>query len=108
MGGEGFKIDPADLVGAAPTFKTQSEILRTAYQAWWATMSRVGQPWGNDEQGQKFANGDNGHNGIVAAQDCVFKALEVLVQGIASMDPALRALADNTVDRDQANADMYR
>ncbi len=56
----------------------------------------MGAPWGNDEQGKQFAAG------FLPNREKIDKALKVLVQGLASIDPALRALEDNVQEADRA------
>ncbi|MDI2132184.1 hypothetical protein [Yinghuangia seranimata] len=108
MAADGFAIHPDDLRSTAPAFTTEGDTLHKALTALQATMAGLGAPWGDDDQGKVFANGDGTNPGFVPAQESLFKALGVMAQGIASMDPALRALADNTTAQDQSNAAAYK
>jgi uncharacterized protein YukE len=94
----GFAINPEQVRGAIPAFVTQAENLRAAADAFRAELARLGEPWGDDENGRKFGVD------FVLNQNGIVQACGVLVQGVASVGPTLAAIADNTVTSDQTNA----
>ncbi|MDI2128510.1 hypothetical protein [Yinghuangia seranimata] len=98
MGTDGFSLHPNDLRVAAGVFATEGAALQHAVTAWQEAVAKAGECWGGDESGKKFAAD------YVPAHDSMAKALSVLAQGVPSVDPALRYVADNTVDQDQTNA----
>lgn len=95
---EGFAINPAQVQGAIPAFASQAEQLRVAAEAFRADLARLGEPWGDDENGRKFAVD------FVRNQQAIVEACGVLAQGLASVGPTLAAIADNTVTSDKTNA----
>ena len=56
----------------------------------------MGQPWGGDEQGQKFAQKYNPN------RDQIEKSAGILVQGLSSIHDAISDMADGHIDNDEA------
>ncbi|MYV98531.1 hypothetical protein [Streptomyces sp. SID3343] len=83
-----------------PTFTAQADQLRAAADAFKRELAGLGAPWGNDENGRKFGAT------FAANQDAIVRGADNLVLGMASIGPTLVAMAENTVTRDQANADL--
>lgn len=79
---DGFRVLPTELVAAAR-------------QALAETMGQLGECWGGDEQGQRFAATYLPH------RQRLDEVVAVLAQGLASVDPALHGWADGleTTDR---------
>ncbi|MER6303774.1 WXG100 family type VII secretion target [Kitasatospora sp. NPDC001539] len=93
-GGPEFKIRPGDLKDAAPTFEAQSKALKDALDKLRKALAEAGSPWGSDKQGNEFAAAYN------PPHDHVLSALDVLVQGLDSINTGLHAHADNHTDAD--------
>ncbi|MEV7596725.1 hypothetical protein AB0O91_04980 [Kitasatospora sp. NPDC089797] len=93
-GGPEFKIRPGDLTDAAPTFENQGKALKDALDNLRKSLTAAGSPWGGDKQGNEFAAAYN------TPHDHVLSALDVLVTGLGSIGPTLRAHADNHTGAD--------
>ncbi|MCD0483387.1 WXG100 family type VII secretion target [Streptacidiphilus sp. ASG 303] len=103
MSGSGeFSIHPADLRTAAPRFAAESERLKAAASALEGALARLGSPWGDDDQGRKFADAYNPRH------EQLRKTTGVLVEGLASIKDGLLAVADNHTETDRSNADGMR
>ncbi|HEX6075055.1 MAG TPA: hypothetical protein VFZ32_07300 [Micromonosporaceae bacterium] len=63
----------------------------------------AGNPWGNDEPGQRFANGDNG-NGYVAASQGFAEAAPGVGENVSGLGDAVVGVVDLTQGTDQTNA----
>jgi len=62
-----------------------------------------GTPWGNDEPGERFANGDEG-NGYVAASQGFAEAAPGVGEAVSGLGEAVVGVVDLTQATDQSNA----
>lgn len=91
----GFRITPAELISAAPAFTAAAEELAEAQRALAETMGRLGECWGEDEQGAQFAASYRPQRERLDA------VVSTLTEGLASIDPALRAWGANVEAADR-------
>ncbi|MYW05951.1 hypothetical protein [Streptomyces sp. SID3343] len=102
MTGSDIKIVPEDIRAAIPKFVAEAERLRVAADAFRSELAALGAPWGDDENGREFGTT------FAQNQTVIVDGAGVLAQGLASIPPTLEAMVSNTVDRDEANAKMWR
>ena len=73
----------------APRFDTESQRLHQAHQRLTAALEAVGAAWGDDRQGVEFGTAFTAH------QERLDQTLRTLREGLASIGPGLRTMADN-------------
>ncbi|QTZ96114.1 WXG100 family type VII secretion target [Streptomyces auratus AGR0001] len=97
-----FSVHPEDMKSVAPTFSRESANLGKALNALKHSLSGLGAPWGDDEQGKKF-----GHS-YTPKRDEIFKAIGVLVKGLDSIHDGLNAHAENHAHADHHTASTFK
>ncbi len=100
-GGKVLDITTADLKAAAPVFQAQAEALDAALKALVGSLDGLGEPWGHDDQGKKFASG------YVPAVKKVESAAGMLVLGLTSVHEAMTDLAAGFGTEDAAVAAVF-
>jgi uncharacterized protein YukE len=93
-----FRVQPETIAGAAPMFDGVAHEVRTAVAKLRATLDGLGDFWGDDEQGARFAEGYRPHAATVQT------AADNIAVGLASIADALEAQADNHQRTDKAIA----
>ena len=97
----GFEVDPTALRSASPKFSSTGDKLADAWEALRSVMDAEGQCWGNDEAGQKFAQG------YTPAADTAREAFPGLARGITDIRAELDDTAATWEQYDQANARSF-
>ncbi|ROP51996.1 hypothetical protein [Streptomyces sp. PanSC9] len=99
--GKVLDIKTADIKAAAPAFQQGAIDLSKALTTLIQTLDGLGEPWGHDEQGDKFGNA------YKPQQKKIESAAGILVLGLTSIHEAMVDMADGTVDNDQLIAGMF-
>ncbi|WP_405617091.1 hypothetical protein [Streptomyces sp. NBC_00076] len=94
-------IRTADIKAAAPAFHQGAVDLSKALTTLIKTLDGLGEPWGHDEQGEKFGNA------YKPQQKKIESGAGVLVLGLTSIHEALVDLSDGQVDNDELIAGMF-
>ncbi|MFC6600057.1 WXG100 family type VII secretion target [Kitasatospora paranensis] len=91
--GQGFQVDPEQYRSAVSPVLAASEQVRSLYTSLSAflTSLEAQKPWGDDESGKKFAEGDKGYLKYSKDTLDVIKGLPEALKGIAD---GLKAMAD--------------
>jgi uncharacterized protein YukE len=84
-----FRVHPEVIADAAPMFDGVAHEVRTAVAKLRATLDGLGDFWGDDEQGARFAEGYRPHAATVQT------AATNIAVGLDSIADALEAQADN-------------
>jgi hypothetical protein len=104
--GRGFKVDPEQYQAAVSPMLAASEQVRSLYTSLSAFLPSLEaqNPWGNDESGKKFAEGEKGY--LKYSKDTleVFKGLPDALKGIAD---GLKAMAQGYQGADEAIASDF-
>src|SRR5919204_1204649 len=91
-------VDPATLRSGATKFSTAADQLDDARAALETGLNAQGACWGDDEGGQKFAEG------YVPGQQQVVEAFRSLVEALRNVRTNVEATAADHENTDQANA----
>lgn len=98
MGASGeISIHPDEITAQAPTFATESDALSNALHRLQSSLDGLGQPWGQDKQGNQFGSA------YTPQRDAVLKALGTLVTGLNSIHEGLSSHAANHAETDAHN-----
>ncbi len=89
MPGGQFSVRPDTLRSAGATYLVQSAALDGALSRLRSTLAGLGDVCGDDEQGLQFAAS------YKPAADTIQRGLGILVQGLASINEGLTAMADH-------------
>ncbi|AWT42376.1 MULTISPECIES: hypothetical protein [Streptomyces] len=98
---EVLDIKTADIKAAAPAFHQGAKDLSAALTTLIKTLDGLGEPWGHDEQGNKFGDA------YKPQQKKIESAAGILVLGLTSIHEAMVDMADGHVDNDQLIAGMF-
>ncbi|MEU7184560.1 WXG100 family type VII secretion target [Streptomyces sp. NPDC045369] len=102
MAGNGFDIDTDQLRTAAPVFHREADALARAATKLKGSLTGLGSPWGNDEQGQKFQHVYAPH------REQIEKAAQALVKGLESISKAMKDMAGNHEEADRSSSSGFR
>ncbi|MFE3885319.1 WXG100 family type VII secretion target [Streptomyces lydicus] len=94
----GFDVDTDQLKNIAAKFHRESAALAKAAEKLKHSLDGLGEPWGNDEQGNKFAGVYNPHRTEIE------RATQALVKGLESIRKSMKDMADNHEDADHSSA----
>ncbi|WP_274916959.1 WXG100 family type VII secretion target [Streptomyces sp. WZ-12] len=94
----GFDVDTDQLKNEAPKFGRESAALAKAIEKLKHSLDGLGEPWGNDEQGQKFEGVYSPHRAQIE------RAAHALVKGLESIHTSMSDMADNHEETDRSNA----
>ncbi len=107
--GQGFKVDPEQYQAAVSPMLAASEQVRSLYTSLSAFLPSLEaqNPWGNDESGKKFAEGEKGYlkyskdtldvvKGLPDALKGIADGLKAMAQGYQGVDEAIAADFDGT------------
>ncbi len=97
----GFEVDSTALRSASPKFSTTGDKLADAWEALRSVMDAEGACWGNDEAGQKFAQGYS------PAADTARAAFPGMASGIHDIRTELDDTAATWEQVDQGNAGSF-
>lgn len=93
---DGFSLSTSSLRDAAPQFSVEGHRLTEALGTLRATLDSLGQPWGHDHQMAEFASQ------YESIRPVVEHAIDLLAQGVCSIDTCLAASADSHEQREHA------
>ncbi len=93
---DGFAGQPEQLRAAAPRFTAEADRLASALATLRTRLDALGAPWGDDKQGRTLKYEPN--------RPTVEHALDMLSQGLASIDACLTATADNHAACERASS----
>lgn len=104
--GQGFEVHPEQYQAAVSPMLAASEQVRTVYTSLSAFLPSLEaqNPWGNDESGKKFAEGEKGYLKYSKDTLDVIKGLPDALKGIAD---GLKAMAEGYEGADEAIAGAF-
>jgi hypothetical protein len=104
--GQGFQVSPEQYRAAVSPVLAASEQVRSLYASLSAFLSssEAQNPWGNDESGKKFAEGEKGYLKYSKDTLDVIKGLPDALKGIAD---GLKAMAEGYEGADEAIATEF-
>ncbi|MFC9736643.1 WXG100 family type VII secretion target [Streptomyces noursei] len=102
MAASGFDVDTHQLKTEAPKFHRESAALAKATEKLKHSLDGLGEPWGNDEQGNKFAGVYSPHRTQIE------RAANALVKGLESIHKSINDMADNHEEADRSNASGFK
>jgi len=95
-------VDPQALKRSGNQLDSPAERLRLAKQNFENNLSRVAnEPWGDDEIGEAFANGDRGY---VASTELLLEGLDNLTKGLGNLTDKIHLTADNYINAEIQNS----
>ncbi|PRY43327.1 WXG100 family type VII secretion target [Umezawaea tangerina] len=97
----GFEVDPTALRSASPKFSSTGDKLADAWDALRSVMDAEGTCWGNDEVGQKFAQG------YTPAADTARQAFPGIAEAIQNIRTELDDTATTWEQSDLGNARSF-
>ncbi|GAA2102108.1 hypothetical protein GCM10009759_36370 [Kitasatospora saccharophila] len=97
--GSGFRVDPDQYRAAVSPLLAAADQLGNAYRSLSAYLPSLEaqDPWGNDESGKKFAEGEHGYVNVSHSTMTLFKSLSGGLKGIAD---GLKQMADSYQNAD--------
>ncbi|MFI5528027.1 hypothetical protein ACIA8O_05655 [Kitasatospora sp. NPDC051853] len=101
----GFLIVPEQLRAASGPVLGVADDLKELFTSMNAYLSgmRGNSPWGNDDDGKSFANGEDGEPGYLANEKDVLEGLEALPQILETIGKRLKGMADGYENTEQFN-----
>ncbi|MER8186849.1 hypothetical protein [Kitasatospora sp. NPDC094015] len=104
--GQGFQVHPEQYQAAVSPMLAASEQVRSIYTSLSAFLPSLEaqNPWGNDDSGKKFAEGDKGYLKYSKDTLDVIKGLPDALKGIAD---GMKAMAEGYEGADEAIADAF-
>ncbi|MFD7920756.1 WXG100 family type VII secretion target [Streptomyces sp. NPDC059740] len=101
MSDSGFDVDVDQLKNSAPAFSREASAVAQAASRLRHALAGLGEPWGEDEQGQKFAHVYTPH------LHSIEKATAALTKGLHSIHDAMRDMAANHEEADHRSASGF-
>ncbi|MGW4652556.1 hypothetical protein ACWEPF_39060, partial [Kitasatospora sp. NPDC004289] len=99
----GFRIVPEQLRAASGPVLGVADDLKELFTSMNGYLSgmRGNSPWGNDDDGKSFANGEDGEPGYLANEKDVLEGLEALPQVLETIGKRLKGMADGYENAEQ-------
>jgi uncharacterized protein YukE len=99
MSGNYLAVDTDALAKAAPEVQRLASRVKTMNSVLSSTLSKLGDCWGNDQNGRQFAkNYVYSKNQLVEGLDAASKVLDSMAEGITTMSKGFRKTEDEAVD----------
>ncbi|MFJ8038996.1 hypothetical protein ACIRBX_00595 [Kitasatospora sp. NPDC096147] len=104
--GAGFEVDPEKYRAAVSPMLAAAEQVRALYTSLSAFLpsAEADNPWGNDDAGKKFAEGDEGYLKFSSSTMEVLKGLPDALKGVAD---GMKAMAEGYASSEDAIIDAF-